>query len=489
MIVNDYRVLNESWFVNFIEKSLIKNRHIPNDIKKGVLGYPQQLLLIYHCFKFNIDPESLSPQINNILCGGGKYGGKTLMGAVIALLLAEEKEISITVTRQLYNDLLAKGKDSIYGYITIWDKELYPNGNGLKWSADQRQYTTLGGAVIKFRAFNYDKKADSTQSKSNHIVINDEALQNSKKILDNLLSTLRQDIDSYYPLINLNFGNPQLNNIEVNNWFNRTYLKNNVRPNYFYIRLQWDTNPHIKQAEYEQTLDELDDDEKQAYKYGNFGHIPGVTGFIKKEVLSARLINTNDFIKSLADTSSLLFIDLAGRGRDKFAVWTITYDYTKGVMILDNVSQTKTEEGEELIMAHVEEDNEHERYPGLAILEMEGGSFLYTEKYWYDIFDKLDMDLDIEKPLGNKYSRAIPLRKGLLNKKVYINERLKEKYYTEDEITQDYYTLFRNEMLKMKPIMEVSPNMVDSATLGYNWIKNNSKNLKYILRKQVASVV
>lgn len=184
-----------------------------------------------------------------------------------------------------------------------------------------------------------------------------------------------------------------------------------------------------------------------------------------------------------------MFIDLAGRGRDKFAVWTITYDYNKGVMILDNVSQTKTEEGEELIMAHVEEDNKYERYPGLATLEMEGGSFLYTEKYWYDIFDKLDMDLDIEKPLGNKYSRAIPLRKGLLNEKVYINERLKKKFYTEDEITQDYYTLFRNEMLKMKPIMEVSPNMVDSATLGYNWIKNNAKNLKYILKKQVASVV
>ncbi|WP_054834827.1 hypothetical protein [Methanobrevibacter arboriphilus] len=71
MIVNDYRVLNESWFVNFIEKSLIKNRHIPNDIKKGVLEYHQQLLLIYYCFKFNIDPESLSPQVNNILCGGG----------------------------------------------------------------------------------------------------------------------------------------------------------------------------------------------------------------------------------------------------------------------------------------------------------------------------------------------------------------------------------------------------------------------------------
>ena len=50
---------------------------------------------------------------------------------------------------------------------------------------------------------------------------------------------------------------------------------------------------------------------------------------------------------------------------------------------------------------------------------------------------------------------------------------------------QDYYTLFCNEMLQMKPIMEVSPNLVDSATLGYNWIRNN----KHYLRKAVASVV
>ena len=228
MIVNDYRVLNESWFVNFIEKSLIKNRHIPNDIKKGVLEYPQQLLLIYYCFKFNIDPETLSPQINNILCGGGKYGGKTLMGAVIALLLAEEK-ITITVTRQLYNDLFEDGKNSIYGYITMWDNQLYPNGNGLKWNAQERQYTTLGGAVIKFRAFNYDKKADSTQSKSNHIIINDEALQNSKKILDNLKSTLRQDKNSFYPLLFLCFGNPQLNNLAVNNYFDKTYIKDKTK--------------------------------------------------------------------------------------------------------------------------------------------------------------------------------------------------------------------------------------------------------------------
>ncbi|GLI12392.1 hypothetical protein MARBORIA2_14820 [Methanobrevibacter arboriphilus] len=484
MIVNDYRVLNESWFVNFIEKSLIKNRHIPEDIKKGVLEYPQQLLLIYYCFKFNIDPESLSPQINNILCGGGKYGGKTLMGAVIALLLAEEK-ITITVTRQLYNDLFEDGKNSIYGYITMWDNQLYPNGNGLKWNAQERQYTTLGGAVIKFRAFNYDKKADSTQSKSNHIIINDEALQNSKKILDNLKSTLRQDKNSFYPLLFLCFGNPQLNNLTVNNYFDKTYIKDKTKTNYFYIRLQWDTNPHIKQAEYEQTLNEMDEDEKQAYKNGNFSHIPGVTGFIKKELMDTRCINVDKFIKSLHDTSSILFMDLAGRGRDKFAVWTYTYDYNTGNMFLDNASQTKTEEGEELIISHVEEDNDNGRYPGVGILEMEGGSFLYTEKYWYDIFDNLDMDLDVEKPVGNKYARAIPLRKGLKNEKVYINERLKEKNYTEDEITQDYYTLFCNEMLQMKPIMEVSPNLVDSATLGYNWIRNN----KHYLRKAVASVV
>jgi hypothetical protein len=83
------------------------------------------------------------------------------------------------------------------------------------------------------------------------------------------------------------------------------------------------------------------------------------------------------------------------------------------------------------------------------------------------------MDLEVEKPVGNKYSRAIPLRKGFYNEKVYINERMKKKLYTEDEITQDYYTLFSNEMLQMKPIMKTSPNLVDSATLGYNWIKNN----------------
>lgn len=188
MIVNDYSVLQEEWFTSFIEKALINNNHIPYSIKKGVLSYPQQLLLIYYCFKPNLNREKKSFYINNLLCGGGKYGGKTLMGAVIALLLSGEKGVNITVTRQLYTDLFGKGKDSIYGYITMWDEELYPKGNGLLWNADQRQYITLDGAVIKFRAFNYDKKADSTQSKSNHIIINDEALQNSKKILDNLLS-------------------------------------------------------------------------------------------------------------------------------------------------------------------------------------------------------------------------------------------------------------------------------------------------------------
>lgn len=459
---NDWQY--DKYFHELFDRTILQNKYIPTKIKKGILEYPQEMQLLYEINKFQLDPTSQEPLINEVLCGGGRFGGKTLMGAVEALQFIEYPEYTCTVTRSTYKDLLAKGKDSIYGYISLWQKELDLSKNEqLDINKNDKTISAPDGGLINFMAFNYDDKADSLQSKSNKKIIADEALQLSLNILQDFKPTLRQGIDEYYPLSISYKGNPQLNNEEVNNWFGKTFVKGDFP----YINMDLNNNPLINKEAYKNSFKGLNRAKREAFLNGNFFYKAQVGDLIEQTDLDNALFNTSEL--DYSRTASILFIDLAGRGKDKFAISTITL-LQDGRKLLDNITQTKVANATKTVSSHVKEDNKRGVYPSLAILEMEGGSWVYTEKYWKDFFKELKIRVKSSKPVGNKYMRAMPVAEEIIEKELLINKCLKTKKYIEDTNT-DYFTLFSDEMIGMLPLMKVSPNIVDTVSLGINYLR------------------
>lgn len=464
MLIQKNNWQHDKYFQELFDKTILHNKYIPKKIKKGILDYPQEMQLLYELNNFTLDPGSQEPLINEVLCGGGRFGGKTLMGAVEALQFIEYPEYTCTVTRSTYKDLLAKGKDSIYGYIELWQKELnLPKEEKLSINKHDKTITSPEGGLINFMAFNYDDKADSLQSKSNKRIIADEALQLSLNILQDFKPTLRQGLDEYYPLSISYKGNPQLNNEEVNSWFGKTFVKGDLP----YINMDLNNNPLINREAYKNSFKGLNKAKREAFLSGNFFYKPQVGDLITQEDLNKARFNTKNL--DYTETASILFMDLAGRGKDKFAVSTITL-LKDGRRLIDNITQTKLANATSIVTKHIREDNERGVYPSLAVLEMEGGSWVYTENFWKLFFKELNIGVKSSKPVGSKYMRAIPVSEELIEGYLLINKCLESKYYLEDT-SNDYFTLFSDEAIGMLPLMKISPNIMDTISLGINFLR------------------
>jgi hypothetical protein len=459
-------------FLELINVTIFENKHIPDYIKQGILDYPEELSLLYEANKVILDPNSSEQEINELLCGGARFGGKTLMGAVLALQFIEDSSFKCLVTRSVYKDLIAKGKDSIWGYIKLWQNEIgLPENERLIINKHDRTITDPNGGFISFIAFNYDDKADSLQSKTYHRIISDESPQLSLNIIEDFLPTLRQDIDEYFPLSLIHFGNPQLNNPVVNDWFGKTFVTGALP----YINMDLNNNPLINREAYKQSFKRLSKAKKEVFLYGNWFYVAEVGDLISQVDLNNAKTNVSSI--DYNTTASILFLDLAGRGKDKFAITTITI-LPNDLKIIDNITQTKAGNAVKAVKRHISEDNVRGVYPSLAIIEMEAGSWVYTEEYWINMFLDNDIIAESQKPAGNKYIRAIPATEEIISKELLINQDLENKFYIEDDLDKDYFSLLSGEAIGLMPIMKISPNIFDTISLGVNYINNNEISIE-----------
>lgn len=229
----------------------------------------------------------------------------------------------------------------------------------------------------------------------------------------------------------------------------------------------WRTNPYINKIEFEASLEDLDEIDKQSQKEGNWHYTYAQGGLID--------INTiKDYLtyKYPPQSNSILSIDLAGRGRDKFVVSTLTLDTNTNQVLIDNISQTVGTSTESLIEKHVMEDHEREVYPSACILEIEPGSWVDTEKYWKEFFNQMGIIVQPRSPVGSKFNRARPLIREMSQGLVLINGILTEKYYTESSYNESYFELLKQEIGRLAPVMQISPNIIDSLSQGFNYLRN-----------------
>lgn len=380
--------------------------------------------------------------INKFLTGGPGGGGKTKLLAALALQFVEFPHYRCLVTRKNYRELVGTGSvfDMLKNLPDVQSRE-----SGLI------RIIFPSGAEIHFKAFNDESHKQDVKGESYHTILNDEASELSPGILKFLYRSLRKKIGDWIPL---RFGNASNPGGEATDYLVEEYI-DGPHP---YIRMGYKDNPYIDDTVYEQALMELDYIDRKYQMEGDWKYKPSVGDLLTRDEGNAQKTTL---------TTPLLYemigIDLAGKGRDKFAV--VCYDYLQnGLEYIKDFNQTPSANPEDMLLDFIVKHNPNPQAPrtSLIVIEQEGGgSPEYAKKYFEEMINDYGYFIPVilKKPSGSKYQRARPLIRSIR----YGNTKLNEN--------SDYIDDFIDESIQLTPDGSgASPNLVDSASLVRNYL-------------------
>ena len=383
-----------------------------------------------------------SEGINKFLTGGPGGGGKTKLLAALALQFVEFPHYRCLVTRKNYRELVGTG--------SVFD--MLKNLPGVK-SRESGLIRIIfpSGAEIHFKAFNDESHKQDVKGESYHTILNDEASELSPGILKFLYRSLRKKVDDWIPL---RFGNASNPGGEATDYLVEEYI-DGPHP---YIRMGYKDNPYIDDTVYEEALMELDYIDRKYQMEGDWKYKPSVGDLLTRDEGNAQ--------KTILTTPLLyemIGIDLAGKGRDKFAV--VCYDYLQnGLEYIKDFNQTPSANPEDMLLDFIVKHNPNPQAPrtSLIVIEQEGGgSPEYAKKYFEEMINDYGYFIPVilKKPSGSKYQRARPLIRSIR----YGNTKLNEN--------SNYIDDFIDESIQLTPDgTGSSPNLVDSASLVRNYL-------------------
>lgn len=451
---------------DMLKLTLTNNPYIPDRIKKGVLGYPQQLKSLIYLNR------PIPNDYHRILIGGEAYGGKTLFGAVLSLRFIHIKGFKGLVTRKNYDDLTEESVDSIWGYIGLWNEELEAEQE-LKIKLNPPRIKSREGGLLSFRAFDHISKKEKTRSKTYQQICNDEGPEIEKQILTFQGRSLRQDKDSRFPKAIINFGNPQFNpkTFTLNDSSQR-FLQEYVEGPYVYVPMGWRTNPYINQEEFDASLEDLDIIDKESQREGNWHYKVSKGDLIGRDTILRQILPYDDKLKEIEIVYNVLSIDLAGEGSDKTAITNYLY-LKNGWGFIEDLYQTVSSYPEEQIYRFIESKLNEGFNPNFILLEQEGGSKVYSDRHWTDELAPLQIPVRPVNPQGSKYNRARPMVREMNQNMIKINKSLESKLDSESHKNETYLEILTEELLNLEPIMTKSPNLVDCLSQARNFIMDN----------------
>ena len=380
--------------------------------------------------------------INEFLTGGPGGGGKTKLLSALALQFVEYSHYRCLVTRKNYRELVGTG--------SVFD--ILKNIPGVK-SRESGLIRIIfpSGAEIHFKAFNDESHKQDVKGESYHTILNDEASELNESVLRFLYRSLRKKADDWIPL---RFGNASNPGGESTDYLVEKYIDGDLP----YIEMGYKDNPYIDNDVYEDALKELDYIDQQYQMHGNWKYRPSVGDLLTRQEAEAQ--------KTIMTTPihyELIGIDLAGKGKDMFAV--VCYDYLQnGLEYIKDFNQTQSANPEQLLINFIIKHNPNPYAPmtSLIVIEQEGGgSPEYAKKYFENLILEAGYQIPVvlKTPSGSKYQRARPLMHSIR----YGNTKLNtDSGYIDD---------FIDESIQLSPDGKGrSPNLVDSASLARNYL-------------------
>lgn len=388
-------------------------------------------------------------EVNSVLAGGSAYGGKTVLGSMLAVQFLQEPSYRCLVTRRNYAELL--DVSSIWDNLTNWccDADLPAHLQCTAVKSPSPRIVAPNGATIYFKAFDHTDKKQKFKSASYNRIINDEASELPQGILPFQYRSLRTT--DHIPLSVINLSNPSGESTEY-------LVEHFVKGEKPYLNIGWESNPFIDKESYEQTLSQLDYIDQQYQRYGNWFYKATVGDLINRKDMTSQLVELE---LDHQTQFSLVSIDLAGKGKDMFAV--CRYDLLpNGLELVADFSQTQSAMAEDMLLDFVAKHNPNPFAPvtSVVVIEQEGGgSPVYAQRYFQELLAEFNVPVILKTPKGSKYQRARPLMRRIKNGNVKI---LKECGCLED---------FIDESVSLDPTGKGrSPNLVDSVSLAHNYL-------------------
>ena len=380
--------------------------------------------------------------INEVLTGGPGGGGKTKLLSALALQFVEFPQYRCLVTRKNYRELVGTG--------SVFD--ILKNIPGVK-SRESGLIRIIfpSGAEIHFKAFNDESHKQDVKGESYHTILNDEASELAPSVIKFLYRSLRKKTDDWIPLRFVNASNP---GGESTDYLIEKYIDGDLP----YVEMGYRDNPYIDNDIYEASLMQLDYIDRQYQMHGNWKYKPAIGDLLNRAEGEAQLTTLTTPIYY-----EIIGIDLAGKGKDMFAV--VCYDYlANGLEYIKDFDQTKSHNPEQLLLNFIFKHNPNPNAPmtSLIVIEQEGGgSPEYAKKYFQDLILEYGYTIPVilKKPSGSKYQRARPLMHSIR----YGNTKLNEN--------SDFINDFIDESIQLSPDGKGrSPNLVDSASLARNYL-------------------
>lgn len=407
--------------------------------------YPKQALGLILASK---EEEYKKP--NAILLGAGGYGGKTYLGSMLAAQYLQEPDYTCLVTRKNYAELL--DTNSIWENLIEWccNEKLSKDLRCDYYKTPVPKIVSPNGNTIYFKAFDREDKKQKFKSASYDRIINDEASELPSGILQFQYRSMRNTI--HIPRSIINLSNPGGESTDY-------LVENFVDGDKPYIALDWRDNPYIDRDAYEGSLNELDYIDRQYQMYGNWHYKPNIGDLINRDEAESQYVTNN----TIPYVYNLMAIDLAGKGRDMFAV--VSYDYlSNGWEYVEDFAQTKSADPEGMLIDFLIRHNPNPNQPKTSIIVIEqegGGSPEYARKYFQNMILDVGYNIPVvlKKPSGSKYQRARPLIHNIKYGNVKLNK------------DSEYMSDFIDEMVQLDPSGKGrSPNLVDSASLARNYL-------------------
>lgn len=393
--------------------------------------------------------------VNSLLAGGSAYGGKTVLGTMLAAQFLQEPSYRALVTRRNYAELL--DTSSIWDNLKSWacDDKLPEDLRCTAVKSPSPRIEAPSGAIVYFKAFDNLDKKQKFKSASYKRIINDEASELPNGLIPFQYRSLRTT--DHIPLSMINLSNPSGESTEY-------LIKEYITGDKPYLNIGWESNPFIDKEAYEQTLSQLDYVDQKYQRYGDWFYKPARGDLISREDMKSQIYN--GIINDYDVRFSLIGIDLAGKGKDKFAV--CRYDFlNNGLEIINDFAQTQSAQPEGMLINFIAKHNESSYAPltNLIVIEQEGGgSPIYAQRYFQELLKDFNIPVQLKFPKGSKYTRARPLMNKISNGQV--------KIYHQCGCLDD----FIDESTNLEPLMKTSPNLVDSASLSHNFFNEMVMN-------------
>ena len=420
--------------------------------------YPKQAIPVFEASK----PEQ-DKSVNSVLVGSGGYGGKSILGGILAVQYLLEPDYTCLVTRRNYAELL--DTNSIWENLVNWccdSERLKPYeeklGIPLVCEAVKTPVPKIiapNGNTIYFKAFDRTDKKQKFKSASYDRIINDEASELPQGILQFQYRSMRNT--SPIPRSIINLSNPGGESTD----FLIDFYVDGENP---YIPLDWRDNPFIDKRAYEQSLNQLDYIDKQYQMYGNWHYKATAGDLINYDTLNNAY--EIDFLQNsqIPPSISVIAIDMAGKGRDRFVATHLAL-MQSGLMVREDSISISDAYPEDRLYEFIE-DKASNYYCYRVVFEQEPGSdSVYSLRYWknelIELTRKYGVYITDVRPFASKYNRARPVAKAITDKRLIFNSELPTDKM-KDGLFDQFISISPDldEMRKLK-----SPDELDS--LGY----------------------